>query len=506
MERIRIFDTTLRDGEQAPGAAMSPEQKLDIAEQLAKLGVDNIEAGFPVSSPVQMKAVKLIAENVRTTGVSALARALTADIDAAAEALKGAANPLIHTFIATSPIHMMYKLKKREDDVLSMAAKAVRYARRFTDQVEFSPEDATRSNPEFLFRVLEKVINAGARIINIPDTVGYTTPSEFYALIQAIKENVPNIDKVILSVHCHNDMGLAIANTISGIQAGARQAEVTVNGIGERAGNASLEELAMVFNVRKDMLHFTTGINTKQIYKTSRLVANTINYPVPKNKPVVGENIFAHESGIHQDGVIKNRETYEIMSPESIGKDHNDIVLGRHSGFNGFKKRVRQLGFKLTSDEFKKIYPVFLKIADSKIEVFDEDIIAIVNDELGKKTDTMRMKYFSILSGNSGISTATVEIEDANGTKQEAAIGDGPISAVFNAIDRVTGLHAVLEEFLIQAVSPSRLAVGEASVVINVDGRKFSGKGASTNILEASAKAYLNALNKSKISSESEAE
>ena len=283
MERIRIFDTTLRDGEQAPGAAMSPEQKLDRAQQLAKLGVDNIEAGFPISSPVQMKAVKLIAENVRTTGVSALARALTADIDAAAEALKGAANPLIHTFIATSPIHMMYKLKKKEEDVLSMAAKAVRYARRFTDQVEFSPEDATRSNPEFLYRVLEKVINAGARIINIPDTVGYTTPSEFYALIQAIKENVPNIDKVILSVHCHNDMGLAIANTISGIQAGARQAEVTVNGIGERAGNASLEELAMVFNVRKDMLHFTTGINTKQIYKTSRLVANTINYPVPKN-------------------------------------------------------------------------------------------------------------------------------------------------------------------------------------------------------------------------------
>ena len=277
-----------------------------------------------------------------------------------------------------------------------------------------------------------------------------------------------------------------------------------MNGIGERAGNASLEELAMVFNVRKDMLHFTTGINTKQIYKTSRLVANTINYPVPKNKPVVGENIFAHESGIHQDGVIKNRETYEIMSPESIGKDHNDIVLGRHSGFNGFKKRVRQLGFKLNADEFKKIYPVFLKIADSKTEVFDEDIIAIVNDELGKKTDTMRMKYFSIISGNSGISTATVEIEDSNGTKQEAAIGDGPISAVFNAIDRVTGLHATLEEFLIQAVSPSRLAVGEASVVINVDGRKFSGKGASTNILEASAKAYLNALNKSKISSEAE--
>jgi len=506
MERIRIFDTTLRDGEQAPGAAMSPEQKLDIAVQLAKLGVDNIEAGFPVSSPVQMKAVKLIAEQVRSTGVSALARALPADIDAAAESLRQAESPLIHTFIATSPIHMMYKLKKTEDEVLSLATKAVRYARKFTDQVEFSPEDATRSNPEFLFKVIEGVIKAGASIINIPDTVGYTTPSEFYALIQAIKNNVPNIDKVILSVHCHNDMGLAIANTISGIQAGARQAEVTVNGIGERAGNASLEELAMVFNVRKDMLHFSTGINTKQIYNTSRLVANTINYPIPKNKPVVGENIFAHESGIHQDGVIKNRETYEIMAPESIGRDHNDIVLGRHSGISGFKKRVRQLGFKLTSDEFKKIYPVFLKIADSKTEVFDEDVIAIVNDELGKKTDTMRMKYFNILSGNSGISTATVEIEDAAGTIQEAAIGDGPISAVFNAIDRATGMHSKLEEFLIQAVSPTRLAIGEASVVINVDGKKFSGKGASTNIIEASAKAYLNALNKSKISSESEAE
>jgi len=504
MDRIRIFDTTLRDGEQAPGATMSPEQKLEIAIQLSKLGVDNIEAGFPISSPTQMKAVKMIAEGIRDTGVSALARALPADIDAAVESLEYAANPLIHTFIATSSIHLRYKLKKSEEDVLAMAIKAVRYARKHTACVEFSPEDATRSNPEFLYRVLEGVINAGAGIINIPDTVGYTTPSEFYALIQNIKNNVPNIDKVTLSVHCHNDMGLAIANTISGIQAGARQAEVTVNGIGERAGNASLEELVMALNVRKDLFHFSTGINTKQIYYTSRLVANSINYPIPKNKPIVGENIFAHESGIHQDGVIKNRETYEIMSPDAIGKDHNEIVLGRHSGISGFKKRVRQLGFKLTTEELKKIYPVFLKTADSKTEIFDEDIIAMVNDELGKKTDTMRMKYFSILSGNSGISTATVEIDTGDETKQEAAVGDGPVSAIFNAIDRVTGMHAVLDEFHIQAVSPGRQAIGEASVLINVDGKKFTGKGASTNIMEASAKAYLNALNKSKISGETE--
>lgn len=506
MDRIKIFDTTLRDGEQAPGASMSAELKLDIAMQLAKLGVDNIEAGFPVSSPAQMKAVRLIAQNIKTTGVSALARAIDEDIDVAAEALKGAEHPLIHVFLATSPIHMQYKLKKDEDEVYSMAVQAVRHARNLSAQVEFSPEDATRSNPAFLMRVLEGVIDAGATIINIPDTVGYTTPSEFYSLIKRIMTEVPGIDRTTVSVHCHNDMGLAIANTISGLQAGARQAEVTVNGIGERAGNAALEELAMILNLRKDTFSFSTGINTRQIFTTSRMVANAINYPIPKNKAIVGENIFAHESGIHQDGVIKNRETYEIMSPETIGREHNDIVLGRHSGISGFKKRVKQLGFSLTKEEFKKIYPVFLNIADQKSEIFDEDIIAMVNDELGKKTDTMRMDFFNILSGNSGISTSTVRIESNNMVMQEAATGDGPISAIFNAIDRATGMHAVLEEFHIQAVSPGRQAIGEASVIISINGRKFSGKGASTNIMEASAKAYLNALNKSKIIGENNEE
>ncbi len=496
MEKIRIFDTTLRDGEQAPGAAMSPEQKLEIAFQLEKLGVDNIEAGFPISSPVQFKAVKLIADNVRNTGISALARAVKKDIDSAAEALAGAEEPLAHIFIATSPIHMQYKLKRTEDEVLDMAVKAVKYARKKFPRVEFSPEDATRSSRAFLIRILEKVIAAGATIINIPDTVGYSTPSEFYSLIKHIREGVGNIDKAVLSVHCHNDMGLAIANTISGLQAGARQAELTVNGIGERAGNASLEELVMVLNKRKDLYHFSTGIVTKNIYNTSRMVANNINYPIPKNKPIVGENIFAHESGIHQDGVLKNRETYEIMAPSEIGRESNDIVLGRHSGISGFKKRVRQLGFSLTNEEIKKIYPVFLKTADTKIEIFDEDLIAIINDELGKKTDTLRIKYFNILSGNSGLSTATVQIESGEGIIQEAAIGDGPVSAIFNAIDRATGLHAVLEEFHIQAVSPGRESIGEASVRISKNGKKFSGKGASTNILEACAKAYLNALNK----------
>lgn len=502
MEKIRIFDTTLRDGEQAPGAAMSPEQKLKIALQLEKLGVDNIEAGFPISSPAQFKAVKLIAENVRNTGISALARAVPKDIDAAAEALRGAENPLIHLFIATSPIHMQYKLKKTEDEILSMAVKAVKYARKKMPYVEFSPEDATRSNRAFLVKVIENVIDAGATIINIPDTVGYTTPSEFYSLIRHIREGVRNIDRAVLSVHCHNDMGLAIANTISGLQAGARQAELTVNGIGERAGNASLEELVMVLSKRKDLYHFSTGINTKNIYSTSRLVANTINYPIPKNKPIVGENIFAHESGIHQDGVLKNRETYEIMSPGEIGRESNDIVLGRHSGISGFKKRVKQLGFSLTNEEIKKIYPIFLKTADTKVEIYDEDLIAIINDELGKNTDTLRIKYFNLLSGNSGLSTSTVQIESKDGTIQEAAIGDGPVSAIFNAIDRATGLHAVLEEFHIQAVSPGRESIGEASVLISMNGKKFSGRGASTNILEACAKAYLNALNKNELSGE----
>lgn len=500
MEKIKIFDTTLRDGEQAPGASMSVNQKHEIALQLAKLGVDNIEAGFPISSPIQKKAVEDIALSIKGTGVSALARAIPKDIDAACEALKKAENPTVHIFIATSPIHMQYKLKKTEAEITEMAVEAVKYAKKRISSVEFSPEDATRSDPDFLIKIVEKVIDAGAEIINIPDTVGYTTPSEFYFLIKRIISNVRNIDKASISVHCHNDMGMAIANTLSGIEAGARNAEVTVNGIGERAGNASLEELAMIFNIRKDILPFFTSINTKQIYPASRLVANSINYLIPKNKPIIGENIFSHESGIHQDGVLKKRETYEIMDPLSLGKDQSDFVLGRHSGRSGFKKRVKQLGFYLTNDEIKKIYPVFLATADQKTEIFDEDLIAIVNDELGKKSNTIKLEYFNILSGNSTISTSTVRISEGDKIMQDSATGDGPISAIFNAIDRVIGMKATLEEFHIQAVSPGRQAIGEASVVISLKDKKFSGKGASTNIMEASAKAYLNALNKIKLS------
>ena len=344
MDRLSIFDTTLRDGEQSPGASMNVEQKLEIASQLARLGVDVIEAGFPISSPHQLEGCRLIARQVKGPTIAALARAVQKDIDCAADALKDAEHPRIHTFLATSPIHMEYKLRKKPAEVLAMAEEAVRYARSKVAEVEFSPEDATRSEIPFLCKVLEKVIAAGAGIVNIPDTVGYTTPDEFSRFPGSHIKGTPNIDKAVVSVHCHNDLGLAVANSVAAVLAGARQVEVTVNGIGERAGNASLEEFVMALAVRKDILPFSVGVNTKQIWNTSRLVASTIGFPIPRNKPITGENAFAHESGIHQDGVLKKRETYEIMTPESVGRDASQLVLGRHSGLHGFRNRLAELG------------------------------------------------------------------------------------------------------------------------------------------------------------------
>jgi 2-isopropylmalate synthase len=388
VERIIIFDTTLRDGEQSPGASMSIEQKLEIAGQLARLGVDVIEAGFPISSPHQMEGVKLISHEVRGPIIAALARAVEKDIDCAAEALSAAEHPRIHTFLATSPIHMEFKLRKSPDEVVAMAVKAVRHARNKVAEVEFSPEDGTRSEVPFLCRILEKVIDAGARIINIPDTVGYSVPWEYAEFLKKVMEGTPNFDKAVLSVHCHNDLGLAVANSIAAVRIGARQVEVTVNGIGERAGNAALEELVMALNVRKDDLPYTTGINTRQIWNTSRLVANTIGFPIPRNKPITGENAFAHESGIHQDGVLKKRETYEIMTPESVGRDASQLVLGRHSGLHGFRTRLSELGISVTDEEAKKAYERFLEIADRKKEVYDDDLYVIVADNLGRATET----------------------------------------------------------------------------------------------------------------------
>ena len=496
MERIRIFDTTLRDGEQSPGASMSVEQKLEIAHQLARLGVDVIEAGFPISSPHQLEGCKLISRQVKGPAIAALARAVEKDIDCAADALKDAEHPRIHTFLATSPLHMQHKLRKTPDEVVDMAVRAVRYARNKVAEVEFSPEDGTRSEVAFLCRVIEKVIQAGASVINVPDTVGYTMPWEFSEFLRAIMEGTPNMDKAVLSVHCHNDLGMAVANSVAAVRVGARQVEVTVGGIGERAGNACLEEFVMALTVRSDLHPYTTGIVTRQIWNTARLLSNTIGFPIPRNKPITGENAFAHESGIHQDGVLKKRETYEIMTPEAVGRDGSMLVLGRHSGLHGFRSRISQLGISLSEEESKKAYERFLLIADRKKEVYDDDLYVIVSEELGHETETFGLDYFNVLSGNTAVPTATVRIKEGAEEHEEAATGDGPVDAIFNAIDRAVGIQAKLLEYVVQAVTPGRQAIGEVSVSLEIEERKFVGRGASTDILEASAKAYVNALNR----------
>jgi 2-isopropylmalate synthase len=496
MDRVYLFDTTLRDGEQSPGASMSVEQKGEVALQLERLGVDVIEAGFPVSSPQQFEGCRLVSRRVKGVTIAALARAVEKDIDAAVESIGDAAHPRIHTFIATSPIHMEYKLRKTPDEVVAMAVHAVKYARQKVAEVEFSPEDGSRSELPFLCRIIEEVIRAGASVINVPDTVGYSVPAEFARFIRGIIEGVPSMHKAVLSVHCHNDLGLAVANSIAAIEAGARQVEVTVNGIGERAGNAALEELVMALSVRKDLLPYETGINTRQIWNTSRMVANTIGAPIPRNKPVVGENAFSHESGIHQDGVLKKRETYEIMTPEDVGRDASHIVLGRHSGLHGFRNRLGELGLKLEEDGLKRAYERFLAVADRKKEVYDDDLYVIVSDELGHGVETFTLDYFNIQSGNLSVPTATVRILVGEDRREEAATGDGPVDAIFNAIDRALGTSTKLLEYVVQAVTPGRQAIGDVTVAVQVDGRKFVGRGASTDILEASAKAYVNALNR----------
>ncbi len=496
MEKIHVFDTTLRDGEQSPGASMTLEQKYEIASQLARLGVDIVEAGFPVSSPQQFKACEMISKDVKGIKIAALARAVQKDLDSAYEAIKSAEHPRIHTFIATSPIHMQYKLKKKPEEVIEMAVKAVKYARNKVAEVEFSPEDATRSELDFLCKIVEKVIDAGATIINIPDTVGYSLPEEYGNFIKNILEGVPNINKAIISVHCHNDLGLGVANTIAAVRNGARQVEVTLNGIGERAGNAALEEFVMALNVRKDLLPFTTSIDTKQIYNSSKLLSNIIGFPIPRNKPIVGDNAFAHESGIHQDGFIKHRETYEIMTPESVGRHSSKLILGRHSGLHGFKTRIEELGLSLIDKELKSAYERFLVIADKKKEIYDEDLYAIIGDELSRKSSVYFLEYFNILSGNVSIPTATVRIKIKDKIYEEAATGDGPVDAIFRAIDRVTGIKTVLKEYNVQALTPGKQAMGEVSVALEIKEKKYIGKGSSTDILEASANAYVNALNR----------
>jgi len=494
--RVYIFDTTLRDGEQSPGASMSPHDKLVFAKQLALLGVDIIEAGFPVSSPAQFEGVKMISEEVEGPTIAALARAVEKDIKSAYDALKSAKKKRVHTFIATSPIHMEYKLRKKPDEVLKMAVEAVKYARSLVDNVEFSAEDATRSDRSFLKEIFIAVIEAGATTINIPDTVGYTTPFEFYNLVKEIKEVVG--DRALISVHCHNDLGLAVANSLSALLAGADQVEVSVNGIGERAGNASLEEVVMSIIVRNDIYPFEVGINTKEIYRTSKLLRSITGLPIAYNKPIVGRNVFAHESGIHQDGVLKYRETYEIMKPEMIGRSSSEIILGRHSGRHALKVKLNELGVKYSSEEeFEKMYEKFLELADKKKNIYEEDLIALFLGESNEELEFFTLKSVQIMSGDKTIPNATVVLRRGKKEYVESATGNGPVDAVFKAIDRIVALKNIrLEDFSITAVTSGKDAIGEVSLSVHTDGSSYSGHGTDTDIIVASTKAYLNAINK----------
>ena len=510
-DRIIIFDTTLRDGEQSPGAALNIEEKLKVAHALAKLGVDVIEAGFPFTSPGDFQAVQKIADEIGTVDgptICGLARATQKDIKAAGEALKPAAKGRIHTFIATSDIHLKYKLKKSRADVLAIIPEMVAYAKSFVNDVEFSPEDAGRSDPEFLYQALEAAIAAGATTVNIPDTVGYTTPSEFGALIKGIKDNVPNIDNAIISVHGHNDLGLAVANFLEAVKNGARQLECTINGIGERAGNAALEELVMALHVRRQYFNPFLGrpaestepltqINTQHIYKTSRLVSNLTGMMVQPNKAIVGANAFAHESGIHQDGVLKNRITYEIMDATSIGLTDNQIVLGKLSGRNAFRTRLKELGFELSDTELNKAFVRFKDVADKKKEITDWDLEAIVNDEIRQPPELFRLELVQVSCGDGSRPTATVTVRTPDGQElTDAAIGTGPVDAIYKAINRVVDIPNDLIEFSVQSVTAGIDAIGEVTIRLRHDNKTYSGRSANTDIVVASARAYIKALNR----------
>ncbi len=510
-EKIIIFDTTLRDGEQCPGATLNIDEKLAIAKQLSRLGVDVIEAGFAFASPGDFQAVQKIAQLVGTEDgpvICSLARAIKADIEAAAEALKPAVHGRIHTFISTSDIHLEYQLRKSRAEVVAIAEEMVAYAKSFMADVEFSPMDAARSDPQFLYEVLERAIAAGATTVNIPDTVGYMTPSEFGAMIKGIKDHVPNIDQAIISVHGHNDLGLAVANFLEAVKNGATQLECTINGIGERAGNASLEELVMALHVRRqyfnpflgrpeDSEEPLTNIDTRQIYKTSRLVSNLTGMLVQPNKAIVGANAFAHESGIHQDGVLKNKLTYEIMDAQLIGLTDNQIVLGKHSGRNAFRSRLTELGFELSETELNKAFVRFKDVADKKKEISDRDLEAIVNDEIQQTPDLFRVELVQISCGNNACPTATVTLRTPAGEElTDAAIGTGPVDAVYKAINRVVNVPNELIEFSVQSVTEGIDALGEVTIRLRHDSRVFSGHAANTDIIVASAQAYVNALNR----------
>jgi len=507
MDRVIIFDTTLRDGEQSPGAALNVDEKVEIAHALQELGVDVIEAGFPISSPGDFRAVQRISREIRDCVICGLTRANKEDIDVAAEALQGAARPRIHTGLGVSDIHIKYKLRTTREKALEQGVEAVRYAKRFVEDVQYYTEDAGRADPEYLYRVVEAVIDAGATVINIPDTTGYTTPDEFGALIRGVLENVPNVHKATVSVHCHNDLGMATANTLAAVRNGARQVEVTINGIGERAGNCSLEEVVMALKTRRDIFGLETGINTRRIYPVSRLVSQLTGIPVQPNKAIVGANAFAHSSGIHQDGVLKERTTYEIINPRDVGVPDSEIILSARSGRHGLRHRLEELGYTLDEEEFEKVYQRFLEVADKKKTVDTRDLEAIVADEVQMFfEETYHLEHVQVSCGDHSIPTATVRIRGPDGQVYcDADHGTGPVDAVYRAINRIIGEPNELIEFSIQAVTEGIDAVGrvtiriEAANPINVNGmerRIFSGHGADTDIVVASAKAYMFALNR----------
>jgi 2-isopropylmalate synthase len=499
-KRVVVFDTTLRDGEQSPGASMNLTEKLEVARALERLGVDVIEAGFPITSQDDFEAVRAISREVRKATVAGLARCVPKDIDRAIEAVAPARHPRVHVFLATSKIHREFKLHKARRAILRLAVEGVRRAKAAVRDVQFSPEDAARTEPDFLAQVVEAVIDAGATTVNIPDTVGWTTPAEFHRLIEHLFAHVPNIARTVLAIHCHDDLGMAVANTLAAVQAGARQVEVTINGIGERAGNAALEEVVMALATRPDLYGgCRTGIRTELLVPTSRLVSRVTGLAVARNKAVVGENAFAHESGVHADGILKKRTTYEIMDPRAVGLQKSRLVLGKHSGRHQFKQRLRDLGFRMPDAKVDALFfGPFKELAGRKKEVFDEDILALVESEMVTVPETWHLVGYQVATATGGMPTATVELEErATGRRtRDAATGDGPVDAVFRALERITGVPLELADYQIRSVTAGKEAVGEVRLEARSGDRLVSGRGASTDILEASARAYLGAINR----------
>src|SRR3990172_4476136 len=496
-DRILIFDTTLRDGEQSPGYSMNTKEKLEMAKQLARLGVDVMEAGFPIASEDDFEAVKAIAQQIKGGPIIAgLCRAKDIDIDRAWEALKHAERPRIHTFIATSEIHIKYKLKSTQEEVLEATVAAVKRAKRCTEDVEFSAEDAHRTDQDFLCRVVEAAIKAGATTINIPDTVGYGVPWEFGERVRNLMGRVPNIDRVVVSAHCHDDLGVAVANSLEAIRAGARQVECTINGIGERAGNASLEEIVMALRTRKDMLGYETGIRTEEIYRSSRPLQSLTGIRVQPNKAMGGATAFAHEAGIHQHGLLQKPLTYEIMTPESVGVPKSRLVLGKHSGRHAFKKRLEELGIELSDDDLNKAFVRFKTLCDRKKEVFDEDLLALVEEEITTRAQTYTLGHLQFTSGTNIVPTATVRLKMQDEVSQESGWGDGPVDAAYKAIDLITKIPGKLLEYNLRAVTGGKDAMGEVTVAVEMDGQRGVGRGNSTDVIEASVRAYLHAINK----------